>query len=229
MENNILDTILTPYNPWWGQDPIWRNELPDYQRPIVRQVIDNLSEISQAVSITGPQRVGKSTAVKQVIQRLLDERQVHPQQILYFSFDDPEIVASEKMQHEIFDLLMKRVTKGGPLFYFFLDEIQRLPRWELFIKKYYDLKYPVRFVISGSASSPIFRSSQESLLGRIKDRHLLPFSFREFCQFRLRERRDFSEILSGYAPLRQVLLEGEGTQTAEIGRKRRIRHDCRGR
>ncbi len=207
--------MLAPYNPWWSQNNDWRPELPEYRRPIVKLVLSDLSEISQAISITGPRRVGKSTAVKHVIQTLLDDQHIPAQQILYFSFDDPEVAASEKLQHEIFDRLMDRVVKGGPEFYFFLDEIQRLPRWELFIKKYYDLKYPVRFVISGSASSPIFRSTQESLLGRIKDRHLLPFSFREFCLYELRNQPAFSKILSGFSPLRQVLLEGDGYVASE--------------
>lgn len=92
-------------------------------------------------------------------------------------------------------------------FYFFLDEIQRLPRWELFLKKYYDLKFPARFIISGSASSPIFRSSQESLLGRIKDRHLLPFSFREFCLYNLRSEPEFEASLPKPEELRQILLD----------------------
>ena len=215
MENKAIDAILAPYNPWWNRDNDWRAELPQYRRPIVDQVLGDLSEISQTVSITGPRRVGKSTALKHIIQTLLDQWQVPAQQILYFSFDDPEVAASEKMQHEIFDRLMDRVVKGEPTFYFFLDEIQRLPRWELFVKKYYDLKYPVRFVISGSASSPIFRSSQESLLGRVKDRHLLPFSFREFCQYRLRDNHAFSEILSSVSPLRPILLEGDGHLAAK--------------
>ena len=35
------------------------------------------------------------------------------------------------------------------------------------------------------ASTPIFRKSRESLLGRIKDFHVLPFSFREWLHFRV--------------------------------------------
>lgn len=91
---------------------------------------------------------------------------------------------------------------GTGHWYFFLDEIQRLPKWELHLKKHYDLKYPIRFVVSGSASSPIFRSSQESLLGRVKDRHLLPFGFREYCQYHLRDRASFATALEGYSNLR---------------------------
>lgn len=77
-----------------------------------------------------------------------------------------------------------------------LDEIQRLDRWELYLKKYYDLNYPIRFVISGSASSPIFKKSRESLLGRVKDYHILPFSFREFLLFRLRGNSTLLEELA---------------------------------
>lgn len=82
--------------------------------------------------------------------------------------------------------LASRQRETGPTYLFF-DEIQRLDRWELFLKKYYDLKYPFKAVISGSASSPIFKKSRESLLGRVKDYHLLPFSFREYALYRLRE------------------------------------------
>jgi len=83
--------------------------------------------------------------------------------------------------------------------YLFLDEIQRLERWEQYLKKYYDLRYPVRVVISGSASSPIFKKSRESLLGRVKDYHLLPFSFREFLLYELREEQSLTEEVKQFA------------------------------
>jgi predicted AAA+ superfamily ATPase len=142
---------------------------------------------------------------------LLDNKGIAPERVLYFSFDDPEMFVSQELQREIFDRLAayveeKGATKDVP-FYFFLDEIQRLPRWELFLKKYYDLKFPARFIISGSASSPIFRSSQESLLGRIKDRHLLPFSFREYCLYNLNSDPKFQDALPKPEELRQLLLD----------------------
>lgn len=211
MDNKQLDTLLVPYNPWWIPEDGWEKTLPDYQRPIVNEVLDDLANISQVISITGPRRVGKSTAVRQVISRLISEQGIDPKRILYFSFDDPEIFASEENQRIIFDLLIERATSYGKPSYFFLDEIQRLPRWELFVKKSYDLKRPIRFVVSGSASSPIFRSSQESLLGRVKDRHLLPFSFREYCQYQLREQPAFFQILAAHRNLRPALLNKDGS------------------
>jgi predicted AAA+ superfamily ATPase len=209
MDRKRLETLLAPYNPWWASRNEWENALPDYHRPIVGEALTDLADIPQVISITGPRRVGKSTAVKQIISRLINEQHIDPQRILYFSFDDPEVFASEETQRVIFDLLVERDKSSDKMRYFFLDEIQRLPRWELFVKKYYDLKCPIRLVVSGSASSPIFRKSQESLLGRIKDRHLLPFSFREYCQYNLREQKSFSQILSSHK-IRTFLLNGDG-------------------
>ena len=205
MNEQALEALLAPYNPWWFKGDTWRGMLPDYDRPVVSEVLADLRELPQMISITGPRRVGKSTAVKQIIGWLISQG-VQPSRILYFSFDDPEIFASPRLQADIFDLLVDRMRRGGELAYLFLDEVQRLPRWELFLKKYYDLKYRLRFVVSGSASSPIFRSSQESLLGRIKDRHLLPFSFREFCQYQFRHQQAFLEVIAAHRALRPALL-----------------------
>jgi len=212
MPDRNLKNLLRLYNPWWAEPQgHWRDDLPDYRRPIVQDMLTDIKELSQIISITGPRRVGKTTALRQVICHLLAERDIPPGHILYFSFDDPEVFGSEELQRVIFDRLieqMKVAPKEQNTRYFFLDEIQRLPKWELYLKRYYDLKFPIRFVISGSASSAIFRQSQESLLGRIKDRHLLPFSFREFCFYQFRYRPDFSSIVREHSGLRRLLMEG---------------------
>lgn len=215
-----LVTLLAPYNPWWAEPHgIWRESLPEYQRPVVNELLGDLAELPQMISITGPRRVGKTTALKQLIRRLLDREGTEPGRILYFSFDDPEVYGSADLQRTIFEQLVAHVGArpgGAGRWYFFLDEIQRLPKWELHLKKHYDLKYPIRFVVSGSASSPIFRSSQESLLGRVKDRHLLPFSFREYCLYHLRAKPAFAETLERYRDLRRLLMDENGVEAARL-------------
>jgi len=44
----------------------------------------------------------------------------------------------------LFDELLPQPAGDDGLFgvFFFLDEIQRLPKWELYLKKYYDLNFP---------------------------------------------------------------------------------------
>ncbi len=180
--------LLIPYNPWWDSPEKGFQQLPDFHRPIFSNIIKGLKETPQIISITGPRRVGKSTLIKQIVQQLISE-EVQPEHIFYYSMDDPALLRSEVDHDNFFDSMMDEARRraGNGLIYFFLDEIQRLDRWELFLKKYYDLYYPVRFIISGSASSPIFKKSRESLLGRIKDFHILPFSFREFLLYNKRE------------------------------------------
>jgi len=214
MDDSRLDAVLAPYNPWWTTDG-WDALLPEYRRPIVGEVLADLRDLPQIISVTGPRRVGKSTALRHVISHLIHVDKIDPKRIVYFSLDDPEVFTSQDAQRIVLDLLFDRFTKLGSTAFVLLDEIQRLPRWELFLKKAYDLKWPLRFVISGSASSPIFRSSQESLLGRIKDRHLLPFSFREYCEYRLRHQPAFSQALAAHRTLRAPLLQGDGAAAVE--------------
>jgi predicted AAA+ superfamily ATPase len=65
---------------------------------------------------------------------------------------------------------------------------------------------------------PIARQSRESLAGRIKDRRLLPFSFREFCLFSLREREDagFRDVLEAYPLLRRDLIAGRAAEARDL-------------
>lgn len=182
LENISLETILAPYNPWWKSGEV---KTEDFKRPIFHKIFKDLLNLKQVISITGPRRVGKTTLLKQIIRSLIQEQNIEPSRIIYFSFDDP-LLAEPHLKEHFFDRLIQwaDLKHQEKLVYLFLDEIQKFDRWELYLKKYFDLSFPVRFVISGSASSPIFRKSRESLLGRIKDNHLLPFSFKEFVYFR---------------------------------------------
>ena len=219
MDVKNLEGLLKPYNPWHSEPHgEWRRALPPFERPILRDLWRDLEKIPQIISITGPRRVGKTTLLHQLICHLIDEKKVKPERILYFSFDDPAVVSSPELQERVFDRMVEAVSgdaRKAEQRFFLLDEIQNLPRWELFLKKYYDLKYPIRFLVSGSASSPIFRKTQESLLGRIKDYHLLPFSFREFCLYRFRNKPEFAEILARYTDIRDQLLQNEGESVCQ--------------
>ncbi|MFH1258712.1 MAG: ATP-binding protein [Elusimicrobiota bacterium] len=216
LDHLALEEILTPYNPWWSNSQF---ETKNFRRPIFFKIYKGLFTVKQIISITGPRRIGKTTLLKQIIKDLIAVDRVDPRQIIYFSFDDP-LMVEKHIKEKFFDDLLKWAdTKlKDKTIYFFLDEIQRFERWELYLKKYYDLGFPCRFIISGSASSPIFKKSRESLLGRIKDYHLLPFSFKEFVYF---HRSDDSELLAfvntasdfGYNLQRNSLIDWKDKQS----------------
>ncbi|MGE0331717.1 MAG: ATP-binding protein [Ramlibacter sp.] len=177
--------LLRPYNPWWSGEAGAFEGVPAFRRDVFDELYADVQQLPQMVSVTGPRRVGKSTLLHQCIQQLIQDSPDPPAQarrVAYFSLEDPGLDLPGANRDKFFDELVSvaaQAAKDGPT-YLFLDEVQRFPRWELYLKKFYDLKTPVRFVVSGSASTPIFRKSRESLLGRIKDFHVLPFSYREW-------------------------------------------------
>jgi len=192
-------TLIAPFCPWMDPDARdrWQSNIPSFRRPVFGQLVEDLRSLPQILSITGPRRVGKSTLLQQIVQNLLDSEKVPAERLVYYSLDDPARLRMPSGGEDVLDQLMghlHHLGQTGPV-YLFLDEIHKLERWELYLKKYYDLNYPVRIVISGSASSPIFKKSRESLLGRVKDYHVLPFSFREFLLFRLSTRSDTAPLV----------------------------------
>ena len=187
--------ILQAYNLWWRGPEQAFEGLPEFRRDVFDDLYADVKQLPQMVSVTGPRRVGKSTLLQQCVQQLIADApdpQAQANRIVYFSMQDPGLEIPGFNQDQFFNDLVAaavQAAKSG-LTYLFLDEIQRFPRWELYLKKYYDLKTPVRFVVSGSASAPIFKKSRESLLGRVKDFHVLPFSFREWLYAQVIAKRD---------------------------------------
>ncbi len=216
-----IKTLIKPYCPWHDPNarPGWEQSIPSFRRPVFEELIKDLRSVPQMLSITGPRRVGKSTLLQQMVQHLLNLDQVPPERLIYYSLDDPARLRTSAGGEDVIDQLMTQLAElgqTGPA-YLFLDEIQRFERWELYLKKYYDLKYPVHIVISGSASSPIFKKSRESLLGRVKDYHVLPFSFREFLLFQLHDKPDERPLLGEVS---QILRAGDmikGMLSGDLG------------
>lgn len=177
--------VLHPYNPWWQGHRQAFGSIPEFRRDVFDELYQDVRTLPQMISVTGPRRVGKSTLLLQCIQQLVKDAadpQAQAHRIVYFSMDDPALELPGIDRDPFFNALMATANESarhGPT-YLFLDEIQRFARWELYLKKIYDLKTAVRLVVSGSASTPIFRKSRESLLGRIKGFHVLPFTFREW-------------------------------------------------
>ena len=206
--------ILQAYNLWWQGPEQAFEGLPEFRRDVFDDLYADVKQLPQMVSVTGPRRVGKSTLLQQCIQQLIKDApdpKAQANRIVYFSMQDPGLEIPGFNQDKFFNDLVAaavQASKSG-LTYLFLDEIQRFPRWELYLKKYYDLKTPVRFVVSGSASAPIFKKSRESLLGRVKDFHVLPFSFREWLTL------SFEPIFSDYSKL-TTLMKQSG-RNAQLG------------
>lgn len=199
----LLAQLIT-WNPWWqqGKEGVSRYNDPSYKRELYSNIRNQYKEGNQIISIVGMRQVGKSTLMRQVIRELLDEG-VNPKTILYISFDDP-FVRIKYDRRKIFDIVVQTFMQGlfrenldlykGRL-YFFLDEIHQLPDWEKTLKTYYDRSFPINYMVSGSSSIHLQSKNRESLLGRISEHILWPFSFREYLEYHENKDKQILEVI----------------------------------
>jgi len=182
----------------------WRDGF-SYGFPKKRELFSKLAEelkTRQIISVTGLRRTGKSTLLKQLIDKLIGSEHVARENILFYSFDE-EQPKLEELIKEYQARTGKDILKENGMIYIFLDEIQKLENWQNQAKYYYD-NYPnIKFFITGSAALFIKKHIRESLAGRIYEFVLSPLSFREFLVFRGKEE------LMEKAPLMQDALKSE--------------------
>lgn len=137
----------------------------------------------EIVVFLGLRQTGKSTLAFQLIDHLLKDG-ILPERVFYFSFDDLSLRQELSASHAAFMGIVERylgeeiepVTR--PV-YLFIDEVQKLPGFVEYVKLFYDLKLPIKWVLTGSASLELKAQVKESLAGRVINIPVSPFSERE--------------------------------------------------
>mgnify|MGYP001559238474 CR=1 FL=1 len=193
-----IDDLIYLQNPWFRDPAYVPYEDNLLKRDVFRDVVKDVKETRQVVSIVGLRRVGKSTLLKQVIAHLLKEGSIRKEDVFYFSFDQPTVISSSQTLENVINFYIKSILhkdlhKISDKKYLFFDEIQLIPYWSDVLKRYYDLTNHFKFTVSGSTSLFIQGKSKESLAGRIFEIYMPPLSFSEYK--RLSERRDIVSFL----------------------------------
>lgn len=170
---------LSEYNEWWTTKKLPDRLIKPFRRGAYFGVSKNI-ERKQIISVTGLRRVGKTTLLYQLIDQLIVQK-VEPKNILYFSFDEHAgAKPSEVLDIYANEILNKPLNSLNKRVYVFFDEIQKAKNWENQLKKYYDLNYNLKFIISGSASLKIRQRTEETLAGRVIEEKMQTLSFPEF-------------------------------------------------
>ncbi len=156
-----IDEALSLLNDWWKSGKVKTELAKKYKRPIFEEAYKLLEKYKEVIILTGLRRVGKTTIIYQIIDRLL--KHVNPQNIIYFAFDYDvvEITSILNIYQKITGFNWKEEK-----IYLFLDEIQILPNWASQIKLIYDAFPNIHFIVSGSASLQLERQAMNNLTGR---------------------------------------------------------------
>ena len=154
----------------------------------------NLAQI-----VIGVRRSGKST----LCQKVLLESGVR---FAYINFDDERLADITTSDLNI--ILQEMFEIYGEFTHLFLDEVQNVGKWPLFVNRL--LRKRLRLIMTGSNANLLSSDLITHMTGRYNEIRLYPFSFAEYCTYRHVDTRSLStkaEGLRGYA-LNQYILNG---------------------
>jgi len=128
-----------------------------------------------SILISGLRRAGKSTFLRQIAHKYYKDSGFY-----YINFEDENFLGFEvKNFNQLFETLIELY---GEHKVFFIDEVQNIPQWELFVRRLHDSGY--KFYITGSNSEMLSRELGSRLTGRHLQINIFPFCFYEYLQFK---------------------------------------------
>lgn len=153
-----------------------KEEIKSYQTSRwVSRNEENLFEFESSLAqvVIGVRRSGKSTLCHKV---LLEHKIIYA----YVNLDDDRLAS---LQTEDLNTILSCVYQlyGTDVQYLFLDEIQNVDGWYLFVNRL--LRTNMHVFVTGSNAKLLSGELATHLTGRYNEIRLYPFSFAEFCMF----------------------------------------------
>jgi predicted AAA+ superfamily ATPase len=148
------------------------------------------------VAIVGPRRAGKTYLLYQIAKARGDW--------YFINFEDERLDLSTSLLGEVCAYVS---GKAGNIF---LDEIDKLQKWDVALRRVSDDYRDLDFFVSSSSEELAYASLPSALRGRVLSYELLPLSFREYLMFRgvKAELRDERTVAAIKALLEEYLLFG---------------------
>ena len=135
------------------------------------QEIQLNSKLAQIV--IGVRRSGKSTLCMKVLMQ-------SGVQFAYVNFDDERL---QKVGVEELDVILQELYAiYGSFTHLFLDEVQNVDGWHLFVNRL--LRQGIKLILTGSNANLLSGELSTHLTGRYHQIELYPFSFSEYCTIR---------------------------------------------
>ncbi len=169
MKAIVAELIQTFYDSAFPELELRNLEIPERER--------------NATVMTGMRRTGKTFLAFQRIQELLKKNNLDLNRILYMNFEDDRLFGFSVEDFRLIpDLYFQFFPENmNKMCYFFLDEIQNIPEWELFVRRLIDTGR-IQVYLTGSSSKLLTSEIATSMRGRSLEVEVFPFSFEEFLK-----------------------------------------------
>lgn len=151
--------------------------------PILTRRDAALPEIKgKAVAVIGMRRAGKTSFLHQCRADLITAGRT-PSRLLYFNFEDERLGDMRSDQLHLIPETQLRIfpDSGSEDIVLFLDEIQLVPGWEVFVRRLLDTT-GYEIFLSGSSAKLLSREIATAMRGRAWEVVIHPFSFQEFLR-----------------------------------------------
>ena len=145
------------------------------KRKLISRKEESLFEFDSSLAqvVIGVRRSGKST----LCHKILNDKKIR---YAYVNFDDERLAT---IQTEDLNTILSCIYQiyGTDISYIFLDEIQNVEGWYLFVNRL--LRMNMHLFVTGSNAKLLSGELATHLTGRYNEIRLYPFSFKEYCQY----------------------------------------------
>jgi len=142
------------------------------------QVINFETDIRRSISLIGPRRAGKTFEMFFLITKI--RQKYGNDKVLYINFEKVELqeLSSKDLSAMLETYYEIYPNNKGKRIWLFLDEIQNVNGWEIFVRS--SLDEGISVFLSGSSAKLLSKEIATSMGGRNISYHIYPFSFKEF-------------------------------------------------
>jgi len=169
--NDVLGKIIQEY---------WSKELPETKN----RDLEISLEKNFITDIVGPRRSGKTYLMYLTIKKIL--KKTDKRSTIYINFENRKLLPlREKYFNDIIEFIYaEKLIDKYKTVYLFLDEVQRIDKWEQYVRSIYDeFKDKIKIFVSGSSANLLSKEYSKLLTGRHLTTHVTPLSFKEFLDF----------------------------------------------
>lgn len=178
--SDLADTLVAQ-NEWWLNGRVPDVLAYDTERPLARDLwrLVRHPGPSQFQIVLGPRRVGKTTAMYQTVRHLIEDQRVEPDRLWWMRVDHARLIEIELGQLVKVAVDAMEATPERPV-YVFLDELTYASKWDLWLKTFYDERWPIRLTATSSSTAALREGRMESGVGRWDEIYLGPFLLNEY-------------------------------------------------
>ncbi|MDA3839972.1 MAG: ATP-binding protein [Patescibacteria group bacterium] len=206
MNKDLILNEISRQNSHWDNVDNYFFTKNKYKRKLYFELLKYL-DTDLILSIIGLRRTGKTVLLKQLAEHLIKEKKVSPKDVFFLSFDEAIPCSPDDLAEYFTYYLDTTRTAKNKTAYIFIDEIQYIDKWQHVLKRFYDTRPNIKFIVSGSSSIFLRKKTTESLAGRNFEFKLDVLDFNEYLEITGKDINFINSYNSAKIDIKRISIE----------------------